>query len=85
MNDIHKIENLRFHKDSLILTIDGIEKEFVIKNISSVLANATEAERLSYVISPTGYGIHWTLLDEDLSIDGLLGVSHKPAFERKSA
>ncbi len=85
MSDYHKIENLRFHQESLSLTIDGFEKEFVLKNISSALANASEAERLNYEISPAGYGIHWVLLDEDLSIDGLLGISHKPEFERKSA
>jgi len=84
MNVYYKIEHLRFHNESLFLTIDGIEKEFAVKNLSSVLANASEAERLNYEISPTGYGIHWTLLDEDLSIDGLLGVLHKPEFARLS-
>ena len=23
-----------------------------------------------------GYGIHWPVLDDDLSIDGLLGIVH---------
>ena len=27
---------------------------------------------------PSGYGIHWPLIDEDLSIDGLLGIVHTP-------
>ncbi|PKN21436.1 MAG: hypothetical protein CVU65_16870 [Deltaproteobacteria bacterium HGW-Deltaproteobacteria-22] len=25
-------------------------------------------------MSPSGYGIHWPELDEDLSVDGLLGL-----------
>jgi hypothetical protein len=85
MSAYHKIENVRFRRESRFLTIDEIEKEFNIKALSSVLANASETERLNYEISPAGYGIHWTLLDEGLSIDGLLGVSHKPEFVRKSA
>jgi len=38
----------------------------------------TWAESAAYEISPSGYGIHWPLIDEDLSIDGLLGVKHRP-------
>ena len=40
--------------------------------------NASDIERKIYEISPSGYGIHWPLLDEDLSIDGLLGIKHTP-------
>ncbi len=29
-------------------------------------------ERAMYRISPSGYGIHWPLIDEDLSINGIL-------------
>ncbi len=39
---------------------------------SRKLAGATERERLTAELSPGGYGIHWPLLDEDLSINGLL-------------
>ena len=35
-------------------------------------------ERATFEISPSGYGIHWPLLDEDISIDGLLGIVHTP-------
>ncbi len=36
------------------------------------LASATESQRVHAELSPGGYGIHWPLLDEDLSINGLL-------------
>ena len=36
------------------------------------LASATEQERLNAELSPGGYGIHWPLIDEDLSVNGLL-------------
>ena len=29
--------------------------------------------------------IHWSLLDEDLSIDGLLGISHSPSATKEKA
>jgi len=29
-----------------------------------------------YEFSPSGYGIHWPLIDEDISMDGLLGIAH---------
>jgi hypothetical protein len=44
------------------------------------LRNATQKQRENFEISPTGYGIHWPDIDEDLSIDGLIGVKHKPPF-----
>nr|WP_253276482.1 DUF2442 domain-containing protein [Synechococcus sp. PCC 6312] len=30
-----------------------------------------------YQVSPAGYGIHWPLIDEDLSINGLLRIAQK--------
>lgn len=36
------------------------------------LASATEQERMNAELSPGGYGIHWPLIDEDLSVNGLL-------------
>jgi hypothetical protein len=49
------------------------------------LANASETERKKYEISPSGYGIHWPLIDEDLSIDGLLGIQHSLPNIKKTA
>ncbi|MCH7754431.1 DUF2442 domain-containing protein [candidate division KSB1 bacterium] len=46
--------------------------------MSEKLANASDIEENKYEISPSGYGIHWPLIDEDLSIDGLLGIKHAP-------
>lgn len=42
---------------------------------SQKLAGASTAERLSAELSPGGYGIHWPLLDEDLSVGGLIAQS----------
>jgi hypothetical protein len=39
---------------------------------SKKLAAATIQERLKAELSPGGYGIHWPLIDEDLSVNGIL-------------
>ncbi|MHC1742329.1 MAG: DUF2442 domain-containing protein [Syntrophobacteraceae bacterium] len=85
MIEHHNVRNVKFAGDSLVLTIDGEEREFELNKISPLLLKASEHERNTFEISPSGYGIHWPLLDEDISIDGLLGVSHVPEWQRKSA
>ncbi len=67
--------DLKFEKDYLTLTVDNQTVRLRLSEVSDKLANASEAERNDYKISPSGYGIHWRLLDEDLSINGLLQVS----------
>ncbi|MHB9027697.1 MAG: DUF2442 domain-containing protein [Candidatus Latescibacterota bacterium] len=47
----------------LILTIDGQGNKFLLKDLSPALARATEEERSAFEISPSGYGIHWPLID----------------------
>lgn len=78
MNKYHDIQNLHFDHDKMVVTIDGQEKTFNLSQISPALADASSEARMNFKISPSGYGIHWPLIDEDLSIDGLLGVSHTP-------
>jgi hypothetical protein len=85
MKVYHDVKNLHFSGNYIILTIDGDEKTFRIKEISSALERASENERNAYEISPSGYGIHWPLIDEDISIDGLLGIIHTREPKRKTA
>jgi len=85
MNRHHSIENVRFEGENLLLTIDGEEKSFALHEVSSLLEKASDQERNDFEISPSGYGIHWPLLDEDISIDGLLGITHSPSRKRKIA
>lgn len=85
MKKYHHISSLEFKGDFLILIIDGKKKNFLLKKISSSLEKSTDEERNTFEISPSGYGIHWPLLDEDISIDGLLGIIHTPELKRKIA
>jgi hypothetical protein len=85
MNEHHYVEDVRVGKDSLSLTVDGAHVQCELKYISTLLAGATEEEKNTFEVSPSGYGIRWPLIDEDLSIDGLLGIVHSPESDRKSA
>ena len=82
MKKIHEVSNVQFKDEKLIIKVDGEEHSFELTNISEKLANATSEQRSIYTVSPSGYGIHWTLLDEDLSIDGLLGIERHPNLEK---
>ncbi len=57
---------------ALIVLIDDREIAVPWERCSRRLAEASEAERLQARLSPGGYGIHWPLLDEDLSIHGII-------------
>jgi len=85
MKPYHEITNLHFGGSFMILTIDGEEKRFNLENVSVILAHASEQEKNTFDISPSGYGIHWPLIDEDISIDGLLGVVHARELQRRTA
>lgn len=72
MKKHHRVQNVRFEDQSLILEVDGRTHRFRLSDISERLKSASDAERNVFLISASGYGIHWPLVDEDLSIDGLL-------------
>jgi hypothetical protein len=84
MKKNHQVTEVHFEGDFMTLMIDGQKKTFKVSDISPALQNASEQEKNLFEISPSGYGIHWSLLDEDLSIDGLLGVVHRPEKKIKS-
>jgi hypothetical protein len=69
---IHKIEKLTFDKNTMYLKVDGKTVGIPLEKVSEKLSTADEILRGLYKISPAGYGIHWPLLDEDLSIASLM-------------
>ena len=83
MKSFHKIKNIRFAGDKLYLTIDGKDFSFYLDSLSQKFIKATIDELQNFIISPSGYGIHWPLLDEDISIDGLLKYTQKSITKRK--
>ena len=69
---IHKIEKITFDSNDMIMNIDGNELKIPLEKLSGKLKVATDIERTMYKISPSGFGIHWPLIDEDLSIEGII-------------
>ncbi|GAB2492860.1 DUF2442 domain-containing protein [Algoriphagus taiwanensis] len=63
---------IQFEGNNLIILKNGLKEVIDLKRVSAKLLEATEAERNLYKFSPSGYGIHWPLIDEDLSVEKLL-------------
>ena len=76
MATLHDITAVSFEDGRMRLEVDGTEYTFDLKDVSDRLLEASPEQRANYEISPSGYGIHWPALDEDLSIDALLGITH---------
>ncbi len=72
MTATHNIEAVKFENNYLFLLIDGKKIKLSLDDISKKLKSACDVERNMFKISPSGYGIHWPLIDEDLSVNSLL-------------
>jgi hypothetical protein len=83
MDKAHEVSAISFSGDKMRLSVDAREYEIDIAAHSGKLAKASLEQQRNFVVSPSGYGIHWPELDEDLSVDGLIGVGHaSPLPER---
>lgn len=71
----HKIEELTFDKNVMFLKVDGRTIEIPLEKASRKLLTADSIQRELYKISPSGYGIHWPFIDEDLAIDYLMKIA----------
>lgn len=71
----HTIEDISFDKETMSLKIDGKLIKVALDKISSKLKAANDFQRQFFKVSPSGYGIHWPLLDEDLSVNAILKTS----------
>lgn len=85
MDKAHNITQVSFSGMILQLRVDGKHYQIDIAGVSERLRNATPAQREHFEISPAGYGIRWPDLDEDLSVDGLIGVKHVPSLATAQA
>jgi hypothetical protein len=81
MKKYHDVKKIRFEKYYLLLTVDGKDHRVDLRRFSKKLSAADERTKTNFEISPSGYGIHWPDLDEDLSIDGMI----KTAKVRKAS
>jgi Protein of unknown function (DUF2442) len=69
-----RITALDIHPELDLMTIYLNTKAILSQNISSykLLKNADKSQLLQYELTGGGIGIHWPLLDEDLSLKGFL-------------
>ena len=81
MDKAHNIQDMSVSGCRLRLVVDGEQYDVDLAQHSERLARATQAQREHFEVSATGYGIHWPDIDEDLSIDGLIGVIHRSPLD----
>ncbi len=72
MEKMLNIQSVSFEQESMIIKINELEYIYDLNRLSSKLLKASAEQRNEYQISPANYGIHWPLLDEDISINQLL-------------
>ena len=77
MDKAHNVENVTVSDATMNLRVDGKDYTADLASQSKRLANAKQSERENFEISPAGCGIYWPDVDEDISIDGLIGVKQQ--------
>jgi hypothetical protein len=58
--------------EELVIVLADREVHIRWEDCSPALAAATNQQRCRIELSPGGYGIHWPMIDEDLSVSGLM-------------
>jgi len=88
LQKIHEVNKIEINENQLSLIIDGKNYSFEIKSISPILSKAQFHQLKNVEISPSGYGLYWPELDEDLSIDGLIGkrnsIESRPSHQQRA-
>ncbi len=64
--------------EALVLILEDGMHAIPWERCSRRLANASPSERDRAILSPSGYGIHWPLIDEDLAVGPLVGANDGP-------
>jgi len=85
MKKLYHVEKVEFDGDWILLTVEGHEYKIALEKASGALLRATAEERRVFQVSPSGYGIHWPMIDEDLSINGLLKSASSHPGRKKTA
>jgi len=76
MDKAHNVQSISFTGTIMHLRVDGKDYDIDVSKESDRLTSAKPEQRANFEISPSGYGIHRADVDEDLSLDGLIGVKH---------
>ncbi len=76
-NKIHNVETIQADEEYLYLVVDGSSYRLRWKDCSPTLTHASLSQRKNLTVSPSGYGIHWPEIDEDLAITPLLQLAER--------
>lgn len=72
MVETENINKIKFDTDFIYLERAHKTIKIPLDKVSQKLKIATDLERNFFKVSPSGYGIHWPSIDEDLSVVGLI-------------
>ena len=72
MERAHNVQSTSTDPLYLYITTDGQTYRIRWEDCSPRLVDASQAQRKHLEVSPSGYGIHWPDIDEDLAITPLL-------------
>jgi hypothetical protein len=72
MNKVHDVQSVHTDDTYFYFTVDGQAYRIRWEDCSPQLMRATQSQRQYLEVSPSGYGIHWPEIDEDLAITPLL-------------
>ena len=76
MNKVYNIQDFTVTPEELSFIIKGEKISIFLKNSGSRLLQKAKEDHLKiFEIDIDGIGVHWPVLDEDLSISGLLRVA----------
>lgn len=78
---IHNVQSVSANHTHLYLIVDGQTYRIQWVDCSDKLARASQTEREYIEVSPSGYGLHWPLIDEDLAITPLLQQAERVTAE----
>lgn len=74
MSNRISIQSISISGSTLNFMVDGKFYQFELDKISQKLKLATIEQRNFYKVSPSGYGLHWPLIDEDISLFQLVNA-----------
>jgi hypothetical protein len=80
----YEIEIIKTDDRYLYLNVDKQPYRVRWIDCSPKLAHANQVEREYIEVSPSGYGLHWPLIDEDLAVKPLLKKFEKIVDELAS-
>jgi hypothetical protein len=67
-----KPEEVKVENEILLFSHGENNFSFNLRELTATLSRASAKQLSDFSVSPSGYGIHWNELDEDISFTGLV-------------